>query len=620
MGNLRVVKEPIHNYVPVSDLENALLNDPLFQRLHYVTQNGTAYLTYPSNRTSRLVHSLGAMHIGGLMLTSALFKSDAKAREVLLTSFVKIRRIAEAVLSISIKRVTEYLSNNDDVLYRHYGLNPDSSVGIDEIILLQSVRIACVLHDVGHLPFSHTTETVLSSKLLSSDPNRRSSAAFEQFSSSLTQLRRDQLGSAMQLHENIGTALVQHIFSEISGTQRDFGQMCFWIANHIASEGLSPKNPNGIFDCLHSIMSSKGFDSDRGDYVLRDGYASSFEFGEYDLARILDNLRFVYRNRRLKLVATTTAASALESFFLERYRIYRWLVFHHSVVRGEVAASRALTILLDILFDDPNTDIETTVKNLVVRGKLSRLWLPFSTDIREYAQCDEAWLLSLFRQIYSALGTEPLQRNLSMLRVFLGFILERKKDGFVTLWKRSEEYERFCEYVYQSYYSATTSLSRAKKRTLKGIERDTDQSATQWFNRVIIPFLKNGWDTGEIETMRRIEDRLQQMLGGSGALLLKILKFGSDVECELVDKAQRLLSIQELSSIVENLPNTWNKDIQLRAFWVNLKRQNGGFQLNPSGRPPSLERIGKVFLGAILGSMTYNDLYRLQECLRVSNG
>src|SRR5580700_11091385 len=40
-SNLRVVKEPIHSYIAVSDPESIILNDRLFQRLHPITQNGT---------------------------------------------------------------------------------------------------------------------------------------------------------------------------------------------------------------------------------------------------------------------------------------------------------------------------------------------------------------------------------------------------------------------------------------------------------------------------------------------------------------------------------------------------------------------------------------------------
>ena len=54
-AKLTIIRDPIHNYIPISHVEEEklLIDDPMFQRLRYVTQNGLAYSVYPSNRTSR---------------------------------------------------------------------------------------------------------------------------------------------------------------------------------------------------------------------------------------------------------------------------------------------------------------------------------------------------------------------------------------------------------------------------------------------------------------------------------------------------------------------------------------------------------------------------------------
>lgn len=46
MRTVRVIKEPIHDYIAISELENKLINDPLFLRLQHISQNGLAHLTY----------------------------------------------------------------------------------------------------------------------------------------------------------------------------------------------------------------------------------------------------------------------------------------------------------------------------------------------------------------------------------------------------------------------------------------------------------------------------------------------------------------------------------------------------------------------------------------------
>lgn len=91
------------------------------------------------------------------------------------------------------------------------------------------------------------------------------------------------------LHESIGRALTKHIFTNFSSPEpRDFARLCFAIAEAIAAPQLNAP----VFACQHSIVSGN-LDADRCDYVRRDGFASAFEFGDFDLERILLTLRIV---------------------------------------------------------------------------------------------------------------------------------------------------------------------------------------------------------------------------------------------------------------------------------------------------------------------------------------
>src|SRR5271157_4406915 len=104
------IRDPVHGYVKVTEVERDLVDSPFVQRLRRVHQLAGSYLVYPGALHTRFEHVIGAMHVAG--------------------------QIAESLV-----RASE----------------------MDED-LVQEVRVAALLHDVGHGPFSHMYEEVLSER------------------------------------------------------------------------------------------------------------------------------------------------------------------------------------------------------------------------------------------------------------------------------------------------------------------------------------------------------------------------------------------------------------------------------------------------------------------------
>jgi HD superfamily phosphohydrolase len=100
---MKIIKDPVHGYVEVEPLALRLLDSEVVQRLRHVTQLGFANLVYPGANHTRFEHSLGTMHLSGLM-ARILDLDDGEAR---------------------------------------------------------LVATAALLHDIGHGPFSHVTEPVM---------------------------------------------------------------------------------------------------------------------------------------------------------------------------------------------------------------------------------------------------------------------------------------------------------------------------------------------------------------------------------------------------------------------------------------------------------------------------
>lgn len=101
----RTICDPVHGNISLTKLEDAVVDTRAFQRLRHVGQLGLVSLVFPGADFSRFSHSLGVCHITGRF----------------------IRQLRERGLPVE-----------DD----------------DE----RDLRLAALLHDVGHYPFSHTTE------------------------------------------------------------------------------------------------------------------------------------------------------------------------------------------------------------------------------------------------------------------------------------------------------------------------------------------------------------------------------------------------------------------------------------------------------------------------------
>jgi HD superfamily phosphohydrolase len=225
------IKDPIHGYVYVTEAEKKLIDSFPVQRLHRLRQLAGAEYVYPGANHTRFEHSIGVMHLAG--------------------------RLAET------SYLSQYLSEDD----------------------VQKVRIAALLHDVGHGPFSHVFEHLLV-KFLN------------------------------KTHEDLNVWIVQK--SELKDLLSDLG----YDPNELAklSVGLLHKPGRAFMDQI--IRSA--VDVDKLDFVVRDTYHTGAEYGYVDVFRIIHMLDVLDEN----LAVDLGALSALESLILARIESFKSIYFH----------------------------------------------------------------------------------------------------------------------------------------------------------------------------------------------------------------------------------------------------------------------------------------------------
>lgn len=287
MNKGKKFRDPIHDFIHVTPEELKIINSPVFQRTHNIKQLSLGYYVYHGAEHSRFGHMIGATHIAGLAFDS-------------------------------LKRNTVELGEK---------FEPDDT---DRA----TIRMAALLHDVGHAPFSHSLENILEND-----------------------------------HEKYSQKLVEFYFNNIlekSGVDVN-------AVNNLI-DGAYPKKPY-----LSKIVSGQ-LDVDRLDYLLRDSYYSGVSYGRYDLGRIIDQLAIV--NGRF--VVLQGGYEAVEQLIFARYQMYQQVYFHKTKRSFELMLWRCGQILKEkgLLKYPSLKDLETEdgIKEYIKRDDRWFLNLIFKED------------------------------------------------------------------------------------------------------------------------------------------------------------------------------------------------------------------------------------------------
>ena len=244
---LEVIRDPLWDNIRLDRPALLALDTAAMQRLRYVRQVGHAFLVYPGATHSRFEHGLGAYHLTRRALASLEERGE---------------------------------------------LEP---VPADDCL---AVRLAALLHDIGHYPFSHALEE----------------AGFPSHETlGVAKLCQGELGA--RLEEIGGTGLAGAIGALIKGESRS------------ALQGLI----------------SGSLDLDKIDYLSRDAHMCGVPYGTVDVDRLLATLTLVETTTgRNEVGVLEKGVSALESLLFAKYQMYRNVYWHHAVRSATCMFKRAV--------------------------------------------------------------------------------------------------------------------------------------------------------------------------------------------------------------------------------------------------------------------------------------
>jgi len=241
--------DPIHDFVRVYGVEIKIIDHPIFQRLRRIRQLSGAHLVYPGAQHTRFEHSLGVMHIAGQAGHALMEKGIVNSNEI------------------------------------------------------ENLRLAALLHDIGHGPFSHLFEEIVQRK---------------------KKISHEEIGKDLILQTEIGDLISKSGFNKKFITKLAFGDSNFQFMNEIISGALS---------------------ADIMDYLLRDGYFTGAEHAKIDHKRITQSLD-VYQK---KLALDKSALYSFESMMHSRYQMFKAVYFHKTVRSAEVMLLESMRLAYDEL-------------------------------------------------------------------------------------------------------------------------------------------------------------------------------------------------------------------------------------------------------------------------------
>ncbi len=248
-----VIRDPLWDNIRVDRPALLALDTPTVQRLRYVRQVGHAFLVYPGATHTRFEHALGAYHLTRRALAALEERGE-------------LAPVAD-----------------EDRL---------------------AVRMAALLHDIGHYPFSHALEE----------------AGFPS---------HEALGTAKLTRGDLGDRLV-----EIGGA--GFADT---VGRLIRGESDSP---------LQGLISGS-LDLDKIDYLSRDARMCGVPYGTVDVDRLLSSLTLVETAPgRLEVGVQEKGVSALESLLFSKYQMYRNVYWHHAVRSATCMFKRAVRVAVEL--------------------------------------------------------------------------------------------------------------------------------------------------------------------------------------------------------------------------------------------------------------------------------
>ena len=376
----------VHGFIKVTELESKIIDSPFFQRLRNIRQLGLIDYVFPGALHNRFNHSLGVLQIADKMIVSLqenysekyLFSWD----EIPENDIVRFTNILEQECDIDWAKTAKFekidngktirvstskncilLKLNDEKT--EINLKIDGNI-IDKIKFIvktennkiniygknkeitgkrELVRMAALLHDIGHYPLSHLVESVI--KTDAKSKIKTDEISLESSNDNKTDLDETDIQELIcDIHNREASFDYSH--HELMATVVIFKTPIYKILmeyfSHEQIRSIAQIIAGNYSGPLGLIIHSE-LDADRFDYLLRDSHQTGVTYGLFDLDQIIRNLEYVVEVN--KLAVNEKARRAVEHYLVCRYFLYSTVIFHKTSVAFELMVKKVYSGLME---------------------------------------------------------------------------------------------------------------------------------------------------------------------------------------------------------------------------------------------------------------------------------
>lgn len=298
---MKRLKDPIYGYIDIeTSVIDRIVDTPNFQRLRDIIQTSYSPL-YSSAVHNRFVHSLGVYYLG---------------------------KIVSRSIQMHFKECKEI---DEEKLKRYFRV----------------FEFACLLHDVGHAPFSHTGEEYYLGPESSRDQLHQEIISICKDQTLKKEIRKNNYGAAP--HELMSVLVALRLYKHLFKSPEEMSFFARCITGYKYDEELNGLKT--LLNCIIMLLNSTIIDVDKLDYLIRDAFLTGFETVSIDYERLLKNIRIKKYDSTYELVYSKGAISVIENVVYAHDAERKWIQ-NHPIVLYDTYLLRHAIEKINLTFKD----------------------------------------------------------------------------------------------------------------------------------------------------------------------------------------------------------------------------------------------------------------------------